>query len=184
MIAALLLAAATSLTGGFSAPRRAATPPPVQAPRLYSADAAPLVLAGTRIESLLTVPAPMRYGQWTWQEDGVPAGPLWVRVDRRAQLISVFRGAHEIGTAVILYGAPAKPTPAGRYPILAKHRDYRSVTYGADMPYSLRLTSDGVAIHASEVREGRATHGCIGVPQEFARRLFEAATAGDPVVIV
>jgi lipoprotein-anchoring transpeptidase ErfK/SrfK len=33
------------------------------------------------------------------------------------------------------------------------------------------------------VRWGAATHGCVGVPTEFARRLFEAAKVGDRVDI-
>jgi len=52
------------------------------------------------------------------------------------------------------------------------------------MPYMLRLTRDGVAIHGSNVREGWATHGCIGVPLDFARRLFEEAAKGDMVTIL
>jgi lipoprotein-anchoring transpeptidase ErfK/SrfK len=48
----------------------------------------------------------------------------------------------------------------------------------------LRLTKDGVAIHGSTVREGWATHGCIGVPLGFAKLLFAAAKKGDPVVIL
>ncbi len=40
------------------------------------------------------------------------------------------------------------------------------------MPYMLRLTNDGVAIHGSNVRQGYATHGCIGVPTDFAKLLF------------
>ena len=154
--------------------------------RIVAAGTEPLRLEGAPhpVASLLAVPGRMRYGQSVWDEQGVPPGPVWIRVDREAQLISVFRGGHEIGTAVILYGAPEKPTPAGVYPILAKHRHHRSTTYDADMPYTLRLTPDGVAIHASNVREGRATHGCIGVPDDFAAKLFEQAKRGDPVLIV
>jgi lipoprotein-anchoring transpeptidase ErfK/SrfK len=40
-----------------------------------------------------------------------------------------------------------------------------------------------VAIHASNVREGWATHGCIGVPMDFAKRLFGEAHLGDAVLI-
>jgi hypothetical protein len=36
-----------------------------------------------------------------------------------------------------------------------------------------------VAVHGSDVRWGRATHGCVGVPGAFARRLFAAAKEGD-----
>jgi lipoprotein-anchoring transpeptidase ErfK/SrfK len=114
----------------------------------------------------------------------VPAGPIWVRVDLDSQLISVFRAGHEIGTAVILYGADGLPTPTGKFPILAKLKDHRSATYDAPMPYTLRLTGDGVAIHASDVRWGYATHGCIGVPADFAARLFATASVGDEVLVV
>ena len=139
---------------------------------------------GEPVRSVLNAPPRMRYGDFVWNDAGVPEGRLWIRVDRAAQIVSVLRGPHEIGTAVILYGAPEKPTPAGSYPILARLRDHRSATYDADMPYTLRLTADGVAIHASDVREGYATHGCVGVPLDFARRLFDAARKGDEVVIV
>ena len=115
---------------------------------------------------------------------GVPAGPIWLRVDLHSQLISVFRGGHEIGTAVIVYGADGLPTPTGKFPILAKLKDHRSGTYDAPMPYTLRLTGDGVSIHASSVRWGAATHGCIGIPLPFAQRLFAAAHVGDEVDIV
>lgn len=141
---------------------------------------------GTRraVHSLLNLPHPMTFGDWAWDETGVPPGPLWIRVDLKAQLISVFRGEHEIGSAVILYGARAKPSPLGVFHILQKSKDYRSYTYDAPMPYMLRLTSDGVAIHASDVRDGWATHGCIGVPMGFATRLFGEARLGDEAVIV
>lgn len=135
------------------------------------------------IISLLNVRSPMIYGEYRWNEDGVPAGPIWVLVDLRQQLISVFRSGQEIGTSVILYGADKKPTPLGTFSILARFKDHRSGPYDAPMPYTLRLTPDGVSIHGSNVRWGSATHGCIGVPLEFAQRLFEQVRVGDPVVI-
>ena len=125
----------------------------------------------------------MQFGDYRWDDAGVPAGPLWIRVDKRAQLISVFRAGHEIGTAVILYGADGLETPTGKFPILAKFKNHRSATYDAPMPYTLRLTADGVAIHASDVRWGLATHGCVGVPDGFAKRLFAAASVGDEVFV-
>jgi lipoprotein-anchoring transpeptidase ErfK/SrfK len=96
----------------------------------------------------------------------------------------VFRGGHEIGSAVILYGTDGKPTPTGSFTILEKDAHHYSRSYDAPMPYMLRLTSDGVAIHGSNVRQGYATHGCIGVPPDFARLLFGAAAKGDTVVIL
>jgi len=137
------------------------------------------------IKSLLDVREPMEYGQFRWDERGVPPGRAWARVDLNTQLISVFRAGHEIGTAVVLYGADGLPTPTGKFPIRAKTRNHRSRTYdNAPMPYSLWLTSDGVAIHGSNVRWGFATHGCVGVPTAFAAKLFSVLKVGDEVQIV
>jgi lipoprotein-anchoring transpeptidase ErfK/SrfK len=126
----------------------------------------------------------MQFGDYVWNEDRIPQGPVWVRVDLTRQLLSVFRGGHEIGSAVILYGTDGKPTPTGSFSILEKDAHHISHTYDAPMPFMLRLTNDGVAIHGSAVREGYATHGCIGVPLDFARLLFGVTKKGDNVVIV
>ena len=136
------------------------------------------------IKSLLAVQAPLHFGDYRWSDEGVPSGPVWIRVDLQTQLLSVFRAGHEIGTAVIVYGGDNKETPTGKLRILGKARDHRSSLYEAKMPYTLRLTGDGVSIHGSNVRWGAATHGCIGVPLAFAQRLFSATKVGDEVVIV
>jgi lipoprotein-anchoring transpeptidase ErfK/SrfK len=98
--------------------------------------------------------------------------------------VSVFRGEDEIGTAVILYGAPEKPTPKGTFKVIAKATDHYSRSYDAPMPFMLRLTDDGIAIHASRVRPNGATHGCLGVPLRFAELLFRVAGMGTEVFIL
>lgn len=136
------------------------------------------------VNSILNVRKRMKYGEFVWDDAGVPAGAVWVRVDLDKQLISIFRAGHEIGTAVVLYGADEKPTPTGQLTVLEKLKDHRSGTYDAPMPYTMRLTDDGVAIHGSNVRWGAATHGCVGVPLGFAGKLFEQIKVGDPVIIL
>lgn len=137
------------------------------------------------VHSILNVQKRMHYGDFIWNDRNVPNGPVWVRVDLKRQLISVYRAGHEIGTAVVLYGAAEKETPDGVFPVIAKIKDHKSITYdNAPMPYTLRLTDDGVSIHGSDVRWGRATHGCVGVPIEFAKELFAQVSKGDEVVIV
>jgi hypothetical protein len=156
----------------------------VAVPELSSRDALGHGLILGPVRSILAVPERMQYGEYRWDEAGVAKGPLWVRVDLQSQIISVFRDGQEIGTAVILYGADGLATPTGKFPVLAKLKDHRSQTYDAPMPYTLRLTADGVSIHASNVRWGYATHGCIGVPEAFAAKLFAAVAVGDKVLIV
>jgi lipoprotein-anchoring transpeptidase ErfK/SrfK len=136
------------------------------------------------VKTLLNVQKRLSHGDFVWNDRKVPKGPVWVRVDLNSQLVSVFRAGHEIGTAVILYGAEEKQTPSGVFPVLWKAADHHSSLYDAPMPYTLRLTNDGVAIHGSDVRWGAATHGCIGVPLEFARRLFNEVRTGDEVLVV
>jgi len=136
------------------------------------------------VRSVLNIKAPMQFGAYVWDEDHIPKGPIWVRVDLGRQLLSVFRAGHEIGSAVILYGTDGKPTPTGSFTVLQKAAHYVSHSYEAPMPYMLRLTNDGVAIHGSNVRQGWATHGCIGVPLDFARLLFAESNKGDVVVIL
>ena len=137
------------------------------------------------VRSLLNVTKALAYGEYIWDEKDIPKGRIWVVVDPGRQLISVFRGKHEIGTAVTLYGADEFPTPTGHFRILARMKDHFSSTYNhAPMPYTLRLTNDGVAIHGNNVLEGYASHGCVGVPLEFARRLFAEARVGDEVFIL
>ena len=154
----------------------------------YPAGGYPVLgLSGGRhvaVRSLLNVTRPMQFGDFVWNEANVPQGTVWVRVDLSRQMLSVFRDGNEIGTAVILYGTDGAPTPVGRFRILEKNAHYYSHTYHVPMPYMLRLSNDGVAIHGSAVREGWATHGCIGVPLDFARLLFATARKGTPVDIL
>ncbi len=137
------------------------------------------------IKSILPIEGSIRYGDWFWDEGAAPtAGKLIITVDLEARVISAFRDGHEIGTAVVLVGTQAHPTPLGTFPILTKERDNVSEKYNdAPMPHTLRLTWDGIAIHGSPVMNGYASHGCIGVPDDFAARLFGAAKRGDKVII-
>ncbi len=138
---------------------------------------------GFVVKRILDLDAPLRHGDYAWDDKGVPAGPIVITIDLAAQTLSVFRDGYEIGTAAILYGAGDKPTPLGAFSITEKDAHHVSNLYDAPMPYMLRLTNDGVSIHGSEVEWGAATHGCIGVPTKFAALLFAQASLGDNVLI-
>ncbi|WP_367947090.1 L,D-transpeptidase family protein [Sphingopyxis sp. BSNA05] len=135
------------------------------------------------VKRILQIDEPFVHGYYKWDDEGVPDGELVVTVDLKAESISVFRAGYEIGAAVITFGDSRKPTPTGVFPITQKNKDHVSNIYGSPMPYMMRLTNDGVAIHASDVKWGWGTRGCIGVPLEFARLLFEQAKLGDRVIV-
>lgn len=136
------------------------------------------------IKRILPITGPIRYGEWHWDEAGIAPGPIVITVDLDARVLSVFRGGHEIGATAVLLGTQEKPTPLGVFPIKWKKADHYSSIYdGAPMPYTQRLTDDGIAIHGSNVERGYASHGCVGVPKPFAKKLFGITTLGDRVFI-
>lgn len=138
------------------------------------------------IKRVLPIDGPIRYGEWHWNEEGAPAeGPLVITVDLEARVMSVFRDGYEIGATAVLLGTDKHPTPTGVFPILTKERHNVSEKYNnAPMPWTLRLTWDGIAIHGgSTVERGYASHGCIGTPDPFVSKLFAIAQKGDRVII-
>jgi lipoprotein-anchoring transpeptidase ErfK/SrfK len=96
-------------------------------------------------------------------------------------VLSVFRAGYEIGTTAVLLGTQEKPTPLGVFPITQKDAHHMSNLYDAPMPYMMRLTNDGVSIHATHVQNGYASHGCVGVPLDFAQKVFGVTKLGDKV---
>lgn len=136
------------------------------------------------IKRVLPISGPIRYGEWHWDEQGVPEGPMVITVDLDARVLSIFRGGYEIGAAAVLLGTTEKPTPLGVFPVKWKKKEHYSSTYdGAPMPYTLRLTDDGVAIHGTKVEKGYASHGCVGLPDPFAAKVFAATPVGTRVYI-
>ena len=181
---------ATKLEASASAAAAAArseTPGAAAAPATPQAVAAPATatpadpFAGMR---RLTIGRQLLHGEYVWNDAGVPPGRVTMLVDLSAQTLSVFRSGREIGRAVILYGTDEQPTPVGTFRIIEKKVDHESSIYDASMPFMLRLTNDGIAIHGSNVRYGWASRGCVGVPLEFAELLFAQARLGDQVTIV
>ena len=136
------------------------------------------------IKRILPISGPIKYGEWHWDDTGVAEGPIVVTVDLDARVLSVFKGGYEIGATAVLLGTSEKPTPLGEFPIKWKRADHYSSTYdGAPMPFTQNLTVDGVAIHGTKVEKGYASHGCIGVPAGFDKKLFGITKVGDKVII-
>lgn len=156
-------------------------PAPAAAPAAIPAAAKPA--ASFTVKEILEAEQPLNPGEYLWDPTGAPDAPLWIVVDVQTRLMFVYRGDTEIGRSYIVYGDDDKPTPLGTFPILEKKKHHVSNLYGAPMPYMQRLTMDGIAVHGSEVGDEWATHGCVGVPDEFAALLFDETRVGDIVKI-
>ena len=57
---------------------------------------------------------------------------------------------------------------------------------GCPMPYWMRLTGSGIGMHVGPIPNpgSPASHGCVRMPREMARSLFEKAPVGTRVTIV
>jgi hypothetical protein len=148
-------------------------------------DAAAAPARGPIVLAILTPDAPLQEGEYLWEPQRAPKGRLEIVADVARDMLYVYRGGVEIGRTILIYGDDDKPTPLGTFPILEKDVDHVSNLYHAPMPYMLRLTWDGISLHGSgETVDNRyATHGCIGLPDEFAALLYRAARLGDRVTV-
>ncbi len=177
---------ATEAVAGLETAKGAANVPTANpAPAASQPAAAAAAPADERfvIRRVLPITGPIRYGEWHWDDAGVPDGPIGITGDLDARVLSGFKGGSEIGATAVLLGTQEKPTPLGVFPITQKDRHHVSNLYDAPMPYMQRLTNDGVSIHATNVQNGYASHGCIGTPEPFAARLFALTKLGDRVFI-
>ena len=129
-------------------------------------------------------PNSLRPGEFIWAGDVIPAGPIVVVVSLRTQLAFVYRNGIRIGVTKVSAGKAGHSTPTGVFKVLQKDATHRSSIYNdAPMPYTQRLTWGGVALHAGGVPGYPTSHGCIHLPSEFARRLFEVSPMGMVVVV-
>ncbi|MBF6022848.1 L,D-transpeptidase [Lysobacter niastensis] len=130
-----------------------------------------------------TAPSQLKPGEWIWGGDN-KAGPIAVVVSLTEQRAYVYRNGIPIGVTTVSTGRRGYETPTGVFTILQKDKDHRSNKYNsAPMPYMQRLTWDGVALHAGGLPGYPESHGCVHLPSEFARLLFDSSTTGMTVVV-
>ena len=145
--------------------------------------ASPGTAAAQPLEEVSTVS--LRPGQYHWQLEAAPTGPVELVVSLPLQLAYVYRGGTLIGVSTISSGAPGTDTPTGTFEILQKRRVHHSSLYdNAPMPFMQRLTNDGIALHAGRNPGYPDSHGCIRLPLAFAQQLFAITSLGVPVHIV
>lgn len=105
-------------------------------------------------------------------------------VSIKKQRLRVFDNSGQITESRVSSGKPGFDTPTGVFSILEKHVIHASNIYeGASMPNMQRITWSGIALHAGIVPGYRASHGCVRLPFNFSRQLFEITKVGNRVVV-
>jgi hypothetical protein len=129
-------------------------------------------------------PSQLKPGEWIWGGRGASPGPMAVIVSLTEQRAYAYRNGILIGVSTVSTGKKGYETPTGVFTILQKDKDHHSKKYdNAPMPYQERLTWDGVALHAGGLPGYPESHGCVHLPTEFARLLFESTNMGMTVVV-
>jgi hypothetical protein len=111
-------------------------------------------------------------------------GPLLMLVSLNQQRMFVYDANGLVTQTRVSTGMSGFDTPKGIYSILEKKEEHSSNIYeGASMPFMQRLLMTGIAMHAGVVPNYPASHGCIRLPHDFARRFFGLTTINERVVI-
>src|SRR6201993_4860711 len=125
----------------------------------------------------------LKPGEYWWNPQLSPSGPVVVLVSIPQQTMHVYRNGILIGRSTISSGKSGS-TPGGVFTILEKKETHRSKKYdNAPMPNMQRLTWTGIAMHSGQLPGYPASHGCIRLPYDFSVLLFDATSKGGTVVI-
>jgi hypothetical protein len=131
----------------------------------------------------------LKPGEWVWYAEAVPEGPMLLMVSLAQQKAYLYRNGIRVGVSTVSTGKKGHETPTGVFTILQKNKDHKSSLYkdksgkAASMPYMQRLTWDGIALHTGNLPGYPASHGCVRMPDGFAKRLFAETDMGMTVVI-
>jgi lipoprotein-anchoring transpeptidase ErfK/SrfK len=111
-------------------------------------------------------------------------GLLSVIISLDKQQLTLYSDGHPVARSRISTGVPGHPTPTGVFSIIQKDRWHRSNIYdSAPMYFMQRVTWSGVAMHQGVVPNQPASHGCIRLPEAFARQMWGITKLGVRVVI-
>src|SRR5512133_125287 len=145
-----------------------------------------LISAETFTEGVRVSPetVTLKPGQYVWEPERAPEGPLLIVASITEQVAYVYRNGVRIARSSVSTGRPGHPTPTGVFTILEKEVHHTSSIYkGAEMPYMERVTWGGIALHAGDLPGYPDSHGCVRLPLEFSKLLFGVTMKGATVIL-
>lgn len=139
------------------------------------------------------------------------SGAPSIRINLSEQRAYFYKGGRLIGVSRVSSGKSGFSTSPGHFRVLSKHPRHRSTIYGsyvdkqtgrvvkadvntrihrrppgtyyrgAKMNYYIRFNG-GIGLHASgHVPDYPASHGCVRMPPQMARKFYRHARIGTPV---
>jgi lipoprotein-anchoring transpeptidase ErfK/SrfK len=158
--------------------------------------------------------APPQPTLYEWHGVTDASGPTKVRIALNEQKAYIYKGGEEAGWTYVASGRSAYPTPQGTFRVSEKKVQKNSSKYGiivdgegnvvdsdatlgvdrippgcrfvgASMPYWMRLTGNGIGMHAGNIPNpgSPASHGCIRLPRDMAATLYDVVDVGTVVTV-
>jgi ankyrin repeat protein len=114
---------------------------------------------------------------------GPPPEQLRIEISLASQKAAVIRDGVAVFNTTCSTGRSGYSTRTGDYVITDKDRSHRSTIYKVEMPYFMRLSCLDFGMHEGVVPNYPASHGCIRLPSEAARKLFAEIPVGTLVTV-
>ena len=126
-------------------------------------------------------------GHWRAAQILLGGGPspdrLRLEISLALQKVALVKDGVSVYRTQCSTGRPGYSTKRGEFVITNKERYHRSTIYHVDMPYFMRLSCFDFGMHAGYVPNYPASHGCIRLPEEAARKFFSEIPVGTLVTV-
>jgi hypothetical protein len=126
-------------------------------------------------------------GKWQCAQILLGGGPspdeLRVEITLASQRAAVFKNGVAIFDTICSTGRAGFATETGDYVITDKNRSHTSTIYKVPMPYFMRLSCSDFGMHEGVVPNYPASHGCIRLPGQAAKKLFAEIPVGTLVTV-
>jgi hypothetical protein len=129
-------------------------------------------------------PVDLAPGKFLWRDVPADAGRERVVISLGDQMAYLYRGNSLMAVTTISSGTDRNPTPTGIFTVHTKKEMHRSRKYeNAPMPFAQFIDQYGIALHAGHLPGRPASHGCVRLPSQFAKKLYSVTDVGTPVLI-
>jgi ankyrin repeat protein len=126
-------------------------------------------------------------GHWRSSQILLGSGPspdqLRVEISLAFQRVALVKNGVPVYRTQCSTGRQGYSTRSGNFVITNKERNHRSTIYHVEMPYFMRLSCLDFGMHAGNVPNYPASHGCIRLPEEAARKFFSEIPIGTLVTV-
>lgn len=126
-------------------------------------------------------------GHWRSSQILLGGGPspdqLRIEISLALQRVALVKNGVPVYRTQCSTGRQGYSTKTGEFVITNKERNHRSTIYHVEMPYFMRLSCLDFGMHAGVVPNYPASHGCIRLPEEAARKFFSEIPVGTLVTV-